>query len=255
MRIKHILIATAVAAIALAGCKSVNDLIQTNKNPYGKRLFYEKYLNPADAFDARVLQTLDAVRNDPKSAALHNELGQLLRMKGFPKDSEVEFERAVDADPTFYPAWYNLGLIRQSRGNYAGARFALRRTVHYKPGHANALFQLGLIEEERHNSDAAIDYYAKALTIDRALLDVHVNPRVLDTKLIHLALLRAYPTDHARESMRFQQSPDIMFVAPDASAPAAPSPQAKAKDIVAPAPPVTNPATQTPPPTPKPPQG
>jgi tetratricopeptide (TPR) repeat protein len=252
MKTKHV-IAAAMAAIALFGCKSVNDLMQPNKNAYNKRMFYEKYLNPAEPFDARVLQTLDAVRANPASAPLHNELGQLLRMKGFPKDSEVEFERAVDADPTFYPAWYNLGLIRQSRGNHAGARFAFKRTVHYKPGHANALFQLGLIEEERHNTDAAVDYYAKALTINRALLDVHANPRVLDTKLMHVALLRAYPMDHARESMQFQAAPDMMFVAPDASAPPAPSPQAKAKDIVAPAPPVTNPATQTPPPAPKPP--
>ena len=54
MKTKHIL-AAALAAITLFGCKSVNDLMQPKKNPYSRRMFYEKYLNPADPFDAHVL--------------------------------------------------------------------------------------------------------------------------------------------------------------------------------------------------------
>lgn len=249
------ILAAALAAIALIGCKSVNDLMKPNSNPYNKRMFYEKYLNPNDPFDVRISQTLNAVRANPKSAALHNDLGQLLRAKGFPKDAETEFERAADADPTYYPAWYNLGLIRQSRGNYPGARFAYNRTIHYKPGNAMALFQLGLLEEQRKNNDAAIAYYAKALQINHQLLDVHVNPRVIDSNLMHLALLRAYPNEHARASMMFQSAPDTVYTAPEPATTAAPavSPQPSAQQIVTPSAPVTNPAAQTPPPNPKPP--
>lgn len=241
---KRFLIAAA-AAVALFGCNSIRDITQP-RNPYAKRMFYEKYLNPADPFDARIEQTLNDVRANPRSASLHNELGQLLREKGFPKDAATEFERAVDADPTFYPAWYNLGLLREARGNEVGARYAFNRAVHYKPGHAAALFQLGLAEEQRQNTDAAVDYYAKAIGINHSLLDVRVNPRVLDSKLIDLALIRLYPTEHARESMQFQGAPEPVYMHDEL---AAPSPQPAAKDIVPPAPPVTSPATQTPPPT------
>ena len=244
-------LAAATAALVMFGCKSVSSWSQP-QNPYAKRMFYEKYLNPADPFDARVEQALNALRADPKSAALHNELGQLLLQKGFPKDAEAEFERAANADSTYYPAWYNLGLIREARGNFPGARFAFGRAVHYKPGHAAALFQLGLMEEKRHNAEAAIEDYAKAITINHDLLDVRVNPRVLDSRLIHVALLRAYPDEHTAESMQFQAAPAPVYNTAPIPPPPAPSPEPTAKQIVAPAPPVTSPAQQPAPP-PKPP--
>lgn len=243
------LVVTALTAVLLFGCKSLQNHPFSHNDPYAKRMFYEKYLNPGDPSDAQILQTLAAVRANPKSAALHNQLGQLLRQKGFPNDAEAEFERAVDADKRYYPAWYNLGLIREARGNYVGARFAFGRTIHYKPGHAAALFQMGLMEEQRSNKDAAIDYYAKSFTINHEMLDVRVNPRILDSKLVDLALLKAYPNDHARESMQFQNAPDVSYGPPPTPGPAV-TPQPAAKDIVTPAAPVTNPAAQQPPPKP-----
>jgi tetratricopeptide (TPR) repeat protein len=158
----------------------------------------------------------------------------------------VEFERAVNADSHFYPAWYNLGLVRMARGDSNGSHFAFSRTVHYKPGHSAALFQLGLMEEKRNHQDAAIDYYAKAFTINHSLLDVRVNPRILDSKLVDLALLKAYPNAHARGSMSFQRTPPG-YVQQGLEAP---STQPAAKDIVTPALPVTDPSMQAPPPTP-----
>jgi tetratricopeptide (TPR) repeat protein len=194
----------AAATLTLFGCTAFH---RHSGNPYQKRLFIESYLDPANPLDAQIQRTLNDLRANPRSASLHNELGQLLRQKGFPKDAELEFERAVNADRRFYPAWYNLGLLRDARGDYAGARFAFRRAVSYKKGHAAALFQLGLMEEKRQNNDAAIEYYAKAYSINHALLDVRVNPRILDSHLTDLALLRIYPRLHARESGQFEPAP------------------------------------------------
>jgi tetratricopeptide (TPR) repeat protein len=242
---KRTLVLGAIA-LTLFGCATL--LHKNNKNPYQKRLFVEKYLNPANPLDAQIENDINALRANPNRADVHNELGQLLLRKGFPKDAEVEFDRAVDSDSHLYPAWYNLGLIRAGRGDYSGARFAFHRTVHYKPGHAAALFQLGLMEEQRHNTDAALDYYAKAFAINHALLDVRVNPRIIDSRLTDLALLRLYPNEHTRLSMQFQ--PTQPGYSSQQPAPEAPSPQAPAQQIVEPAPPITNPSQQTPPPTP-----
>jgi tetratricopeptide (TPR) repeat protein len=237
-----------LGAIALTffGCATLHH--KNNKNPYQKRLFVEKYLNPANPLDSQIENDINALRANPNAATVHNELGQLLLRKGFPKDAEVEFERAVNSDSHLYPAWYNLGLVRASRGDYTGARFAFDRTIHYKPGHAAALFQLGLMEERRNNTEAALDYYAKAFAINHSLLDVRVNPRIVDSRLTDLALLRLYPNEHTWESMQFQPSPPGYISQP--SAPEAPSPQAPAQQIVEPAAPITNPAQQTPPPQP-----
>src|SRR5215212_10879658 len=183
---KRLLLTTLV--IAFAGCSAVHH----GKDPYANP-FYAKYLNPANPVDQQIFRLVDALRASGDTPELHNDLGQLLLAKGFAKDAEREFERAVDSDAHFYPAWYNLGLMRAGRDDYSGARRAFQRTTHYKPGHAPALFQLGLMAERRGDSDAAIDYYAKAIRHNRAMLDVHTNPRILDSRLIDQALLRLYP--------------------------------------------------------------
>ena len=210
-----------------------------NPDPYAQP-FYQKYLNTGSRLDAQITRTLNDLRANPRSATLHNTLGQLLVQKGFPKDAETEFERAVNADGHFYPGWYNLGLVRMSRGDWIGAHFAFGRTIHYKPGHSAALFQLGLMEEKRNHQRAAIDYYAKAFLINHSLLDVRVNPRILDSKLVDVALLKAYPNEHARESMAFNPTPPG-YVQEGLEAP---TPQATAAQIVTPAPPVTDPSQQ-----------
>lgn len=235
----------AVAVVTLAGCSAFHH--KNKDNPYADRLFIEQWLDPNNALDAQIQQTIVQLRANPRSAALHNRMGQLLRAKGFPKDSEVEFERAVNSDSHFFPAWYNLGLVRQARGDYSGASFAYHRAIAYRKGFSEALFQLGLMEEQRHNTEAAVAYYAKAFTINRSLMDVRVNPRILDTKLVPLALLRAYPNEHARESTTFQPSPQGYV---QTNLEQAPSPQAPATAIVTPSAPVTNPSQQTPPPKP-----
>jgi tetratricopeptide (TPR) repeat protein len=244
----------ALGALALTGCGISARLHQKqSRNPYVRPLFYERYLNPANGLDQQIQATVNALRANPRSATLHNQLGQLLAQKGFPKDAEAEFERAVNADRSFYPAWYNLGLLRSARGDYMGSRIAFGRTIHYKPGHAAALFQRGLLEERRGNSGDAIADYAKAFSINRALLDVKVNPQILDSKLIALALMKAYPDQHTREALLFQETPagygkQVIAVSPPAGWPTPATDQ-----IVTPATPGTEPSGQTPPPNPPPP--
>jgi tetratricopeptide (TPR) repeat protein len=230
------------AMFTLAACASSS---HRDENVYAHP-FYGRYLNTGSPLDGQITATMNALQSNPRSASLHNTLGQMLLQKGFPKDAETEFERAVNADSRFYPAWYNLGLIRMSRGDWAGSHHAFSRTVHYKPGHSAALFQLGLMEEQRHHQRAAIDYYAKALSINHSLLDIRVNPRIVDSKLIDLALIKAYPTSQARGSMAFQTTPPG-YVQEGLEAP---STQPAAKDIVLPSTPVTNISQQPPPPTP-----
>jgi len=233
------LLPVVLLALATFGCAAIQDYRRGDANPY-ENPFYAKYLNTGSALDAQISRTLDALRQNPGSPALHNELGSLLVQKGFPKDAEREFERSVNLNGNYYPAWYNLGLVRAYRGDDAGARRAFYKTIAEKPGHAIALFQLGLIEEKRQNVDKAVALYAKAYGINPALLDESVNPRVLDSHLTHMALIKLYPATQTRRSMQFQGRPTGYTEA----APEAPSPEAKPQDIVTPAPPATEPAAQ-----------
>ena len=227
-----------LATLAAFGCAELRNS-RASSNPYDDP-FYAKYLNTGSALDAHINRTLDGLRADPKSAALHNELGSLLVQKGFPKDAEREFERAINIDGDYYQAWYNLGLVRGSRGDESGARRAFRATVHHKPGHAQALFQLALAEERLKHTDRAIDLYAKAYGINPKLLDPGYNPRVLDSELVHLALIRMYPVRHERESLQFQGVANGSARRPVA----APSPEATPQQIIPPAAPPTDPSMQ-----------
>lgn len=239
-----LLTAAALATVlAVAACSAMH----RGKNPY-ENPFYAKYLNPSNPVDQQILRLVDALRAKGDTPELHNDLGQLLLAKGFAKDAEREFERAVDADPHFYPAWYNLGLVRAGRDDFPGAKRAFQRTIHYKPGHAPALFQLGLMAERRGDSEAAIEYYAKSIRHNRAMLDVHTNPRLLDSKLIDMALIRLYPSEHAQQSMQFH--PSSSYMPPVVPEQAAPSPQPKPEQIVPPSAPATDPSQQRPAPAP-----
>jgi len=151
---------------------------------------------------------------------------------------------AVNADDDYYPAWYNLGLVRAARGDDLGARHAFKETVDHKPGHAAALFQLGLVEEQREHRDRAVELYAKAYTINPALMDVRVNPRILDSDLTHLALLKMYAKDHTRRTMQFQGSSGALASGRTPQVQEAPSPQPPPQKIVTPAAPATDPAMQ-----------
>jgi tetratricopeptide (TPR) repeat protein len=230
-----------LATLAAFGCTQFRNVTAADyESP-----FYAKYLNTGSALDARISRTLTALRTDPNAAHLHNELGMLLVQKGFPKDAEREFERAIDLDRGYHEAWYNLGQIRAARGDEGGARRAFAATVDHKPGHAQALFQLGLIEEKLHHTDRAIDLYAKAFSINPKLMEVGANPRILDTQLLHLTLIRMYPNAHDRQTMQFQG----MGGGPRASTtpPQAPSKQPTPQQIIPPAAPATDPSQQRPP--------
>jgi tetratricopeptide (TPR) repeat protein len=229
------------AALAITGCGMSTRLHRNTGNPYQRPLFYAKYLTPGNALDDQIRATVIALAANPKSAPLHNQLGQLLSDKGFPKDAELEFDRSVNADRHFYPAWYNLALMRSARNDYMGARIAFGRVLRYKPGHSAALFQMGLMEERRGDYDAAIDDYAKAFAINHALLDVKVNPQILDSRLVAYALIKAYPNEHTRQAMLFQGMPAGYGQAGITLAPPAPTPA-----------PPTGKTVQTPPPAPKP---
>lgn len=237
----------AVAALTLAGCAAVRDAQNhfSKKNPYDNP-FYMKYLNPSVPLDAQIQRTVATLRQQPNNAALHNQLGQLLLVKGFPKDAETEFERSVDADSRFYPGWYNLGLIRASNDNYTGARYAFNRTVNYKPGHSAALFQLGLLEEKAGHIQEAVDAYAKAYTINHQLLDVRVNPRIVDSRLVDLALLKMYSSAQAKQSMQFQPTPSTYVQRNLEAVSTQPAPQ----DIITPVPSASDPSRLPPVPQP-----
>lgn len=243
------------AISATVGCSGIREMQQKRANNNGYvRPFYARYLNQNNPTDRLIMAKMESLRANPSQASVHNDLGSLLLDRGFPKDAEVEFHRALLYDSRFYPSWYNLGLIHASQGNHFRAIHDLNRSLSIKPGNGAAHFQLGLLYEKRGATDEAVEHYARAFEINHNLLDVRKNPRILDTRLVDLALLRMYPEEHARRSAQPQVSSGLTSTtnAPPKPVDQGVSPQAAPENIVTPVPAVTEPAVQTPPPTSRP---
>lgn len=220
-------------SLMLAGCMSIHDRIDRarfGENPYVEAPFYMRYVSSGNGLDRRIQAYVEALRADPGNPVYHNELGRLLVRKGFPNDARREFHRALAADRDFHPAWYNLGLVRASLGDRSGALRAFEETLERKPGHAAALFQKGLLLEQRGRTDAAVDAYAKAFRINFDLLQPSVNPQIVDSRLVELALLRLYPQEHRRRALVFEPTPPELIPEPEA-----PSELTSPEEIVPPA--------------------
>lgn len=169
--------------------------------------FYMKYLEPESALDREIMARIEALRANPASPVLHNELGALLFERRFPNDARYEFERALEFDKRFYPARYNLALVEIAEGNTGRAERQLKKLIDQKPGHPEAQFTLGLLYEQRGRNDAAIDHYAKAYTINPDLLLVRLNPRIVESKLVTPSLLTIYEASRTRASAEFMGAP------------------------------------------------
>ncbi len=87
-----------------------------------------------------------------------------------------------------------------------------------------------------------------AYRLNESLLDVRVNPLILDSGLVDLALIELYPDEH-RSGHSSSSRPRKVTFAPrsgPAGAPEAPSEIAEPEEIVTPAPPVTEPPSPPP---------
>jgi len=196
----------ALLAVALAsGCASSraeHERKKAERESY-QNPFYLKYLNPENKLDQHIyarIETLRANRDDPVA---HNELGALLFQRGFPKDAEYEFKKALELDKEFYPAWFNKGLVHLSRNELSSARRAFKKAIDIKPGFGEAQFHVGLVYEMQGRRSAAIDHYAKAFSINWDLLDPRINPRIVDCELKARALMEMYSRHHASAAARF----------------------------------------------------
>lgn len=206
--------------VLLSGCASFQERRADKARTKAEREsyqnpFYLKYLNPNSRLDQLIYSRIESLRANPTDPVAHNELGALLFQRDFPKDAREEFEKALELDEKFYPAWFNIGLIHLSDQHLRSAERAFKKAVKLKPGYGEAHFHLGLVYEMQGRRGAAIDSYAKAYDINWHLLDPRINPRVVDSELRARALMQLYGKAHAEAAARFNgPHPDYYFEPP-----------------------------------------
>jgi len=106
------------------------------------------------------------------------------------QQAQAEFERAVDADPSFYPAWYNLGLTYKDLGDAEKGVDAFTRVTQIA-NEADPWYFVGYLDSQLQRYDQAIAAFQKAL----ALFPLHASAE--------FGLARAYQRSGNAAAARF----------------------------------------------------
>ena len=187
--------AAAALLLAAAGLAAAKKDEKKDAEP-----FFHQFLIPGDALDEKLLAQEKLVAENPDSAALRNDFGNLLAARRFPKEARAEYRKALDLDKHFFLAAYNMGLMEETEGNVSAAISAYKEAISRRRGFPPAHFRLGRLYEKTGRTDSAIDEYAKAIEIDDSLRDPKRNPLIIDSQLIDRVSLVNYPRDLARAS-------------------------------------------------------
>ncbi len=138
----------------------------------GHRAFARIYIH-SRKLDAARRELVEAVREDPHSAAAHAELGWFIGMKE--KNAAAGFEEleaATALDPTCMVAWFRIGELAATSGtNLPRGETALRKYLDHvptdnEPDLAEAHYLLGRMYEEQGRRSAARDSYSTAVRMD-----------------------------------------------------------------------------------------
>jgi hypothetical protein len=186
---RNIVGAVALFALLLPGFVRGSD--KKNSEP-----FYRRYLVAGNALDDKILDQEKRVDANPKSADLHNDFGNLLAARRFPKEAREQYELAMKLDAHHFLAPYNLGLLYETLGETGRAISAYEKSVDRNRGFPPSRFRLGRLYEKRGWEGRAIEQYARALQIDPSMRDPP-QPMIVDTRLLDRVSIQNYPRDFA----------------------------------------------------------
>jgi len=92
---------------------------------------------------------LDTVAKSPAKARTHNGLGDAFQKAGRLDDARTHFEQAVEIDPNYTDALFNLSVIYNTQGRSGEALQLLERALALDPSHHLARFSLAMLYYDR----------------------------------------------------------------------------------------------------------
>lgn len=131
----------------------------------GRHLHYAKHLAPLAKALARGAERPSAAAAPVTSAVAHFERARALGDKGDKAEAEVEYRRAIAADPRLAQAHNNLGNLLVGLGRFQEAAACLRTALEIKPDYPLALYNLGNALKPAGRSAEAIEAYERALAL------------------------------------------------------------------------------------------
>ena len=85
------------------------------------------------------------------------------------------YEKALEFDPNFYLAYFQLGVLQKKQGQSKKAIESLQKVIEIKPDHDKTWFTLGTAYEADGNNQEAIIHYNKAIEINPGYTKAYGN--------------------------------------------------------------------------------
>lgn len=104
-----------------------------------------------------------AIAASPQAAEAHAWHGEVLRRQGATQAAIAELQLALDLQPTFAAALFNLGLALSDREDYAAARTAWLRFLDLRPDDARIRSELGRLAYSQRDYAGAATWFAQQL--------------------------------------------------------------------------------------------
>jgi Flp pilus assembly protein TadD len=87
-------------------------------------------------------------------------------MKDQIEAAQVEFQRAIDLDPSLAEAHYSLGIASWQLGDFPAAIKQMKAAITIRPSYAEAHYMLGITLKQSGNLDGAIPELKEAIRLD-----------------------------------------------------------------------------------------
>ena len=137
-----------------------------------------------------------AIRQDGPSSWRYANLGAYYVRQWELAEARNAYLRAIELHPDYHFAWYALGAIETSLGNYESAIRAHRRALETNPDDYMNRIRLAVLERSRNRSQTAVELLEEALRRPR---DPHFDPRAVSGFIL---AWRTWIADAARRPKR-----------------------------------------------------
>ena len=116
----------------------------------------------------------ELIEQQPDLPVLYNVRGYLYDIFEEPEKAAADFATALERDPKFHPAIFNLARLAMKANDTQGSRKLLRRVLEQAPNQPQALLALASIFEREGNESEALQLWEQA----RANNPTAVEPRI-----------------------------------------------------------------------------
>ena len=145
------------------------------RNPTQGQLDEVIYLYSNNKFQETIDKIEDLNKNFNNAPLLFNILGACYKAVNKIDNAIKSLEKAIDINPEYDEALFNLGVIYQEIGQINAAINSYKKAIRVNNSYVNAHNNLGLILLKNEQFDAAIDHFEWAISFNPNFAEAHNN--------------------------------------------------------------------------------